>query len=138
MQLRRGQEVAGRACEVLCSQQGFANEIRRTIVCFMAVEVHVTGRVHVGRFGDFVKASRQWLQLRAARDSAPCRLLYALSGEMNTVRMVFVYPDLNSYVREETRDAADPEYAHVASEMPFVEGTVSIEVFRDAADQTDG
>jgi hypothetical protein len=44
---------------------------------------------------------------------------------MNVVRLVFSYPDLNRYEREEGRDASDPEYARVAGAMPFVEGTLS-------------
>ena len=91
----------------------------------MAVEVHVTGRVELGRFPEFVEASERWRQLRAERRSAPCRVLQGLSGEMNLVRLVFAYPDAAAYEAEEVRDAADPEYGRVASAMPFAEGTLS-------------
>src|SRR5512133_4351399 len=68
---------------------------------------------------------------RRARRAAECRLLQALSGEMNVVRLVFSYPDLNTYELEEARNAADPEYARVASAMPFVEGTLAYELYRE-------
>jgi len=50
---------------------------------------------------------------------------------MNIVRLVFSYPELNAYELEEGRDASDPEYARVAGEMPFVEGTLAYELYRD-------
>ena len=97
----------------------------------MAVEVHVVGRVELGRFGEFLAAAQPWLELRAARGRAPCRILQGLSGEMNFVRLAFTYPDLNAYEQEEAEDAADPEYARVAGAMPFVEGTLAYEIYRE-------
>ena len=93
--------------------------------------MHVTGRIELGRFGEFVQAAQAWRAFRRRRGSADCRILQALSGEMNAVRLVFEYPDLNTYEREEARDAADKEYAHVAAAMPFVEGTLSYEIYRE-------
>jgi hypothetical protein len=97
----------------------------------MGVEVHVVGRVALGRFAEFTPAAERWRAFRRSRDRADCRVLQALSGEMNVVRLVFSYPDLNTYELEEGRDAADPEYGRVAGEMPFVEGTLSYELYRD-------
>jgi hypothetical protein len=98
----------------------------------MPVEVHVTGRVALGRFAEFLEAAERWQEFRAARGAAACRVLSALSGEMNTVRLVFDYPDLNTFEREETRDAADPAYGKVAAAMPFVEGTLVYELYGTA------
>lgn len=98
----------------------------------MAVEVHVTGRVQLGRFGEFFEAATRWRAFRRERGAADCRILQGLSGEMNVVRLVFEYPDLNAFEREEARDAADPEYAEVAGAMPFVEGTLRYELYREA------
>jgi hypothetical protein len=97
----------------------------------MAVEVHVVGRVELGRFAEFIAAAERWREFRRARRAADCRLLQALSGEMNVVRLVFSYPDLNTYELEEARDAVDPEYARVAGGMPFVEGTLAYELYRE-------
>lgn len=97
----------------------------------MAVEVHVTGRVELGRFGEFTAALEPWTSYRASRGRAPVRVLQALSGPMNEVRMVFVYEDLGAYEREEREDAVDPEYARLASAMPFVEGTLEYTVYSE-------
>jgi hypothetical protein len=97
----------------------------------MAVEVHVVGRVELGRFAEFIAAAERWREFRRARRAAERRLLQALSGEMNVVRLVFSYPDLNTYELEEARDAVDPEYARVAGGMPFVEGTLAYELYRE-------
>src|SRR5512132_3287080 len=97
----------------------------------VAVEVHIVGRVALGRFAEFSGAADRWRAFRRARGAADCRLLQALSGEMNVVRLVFSYPDLNTYELEEARNAADPEYARVASAMPFVEGTLAYELYRE-------
>jgi len=59
----------------------------------MAIEVHVSGRVQLGHFAEFLEAAERWREFRAERGSASCIILQALSGEMNTVRLVFAYPD---------------------------------------------
>jgi hypothetical protein len=97
----------------------------------MAVEVHVSGRVQLGHFVEFLDAAERWRQFRSERGSASCKILQALSGEMNTVRLVFRYPDLNAYEKEEARDAGDSEYARVAAGMPFVDGTLAYEIYRE-------
>lgn len=95
------------------------------------VEVHVTGRVEVGRFAEFAEAAGRWLDYRAAKGDAPARILHGLSGEMNHVRLVFVYPDLAAYEAEESRDALDPEYARIAAGMPYVDGTLEYAIYRE-------
>jgi hypothetical protein len=97
----------------------------------MGVQVHVVGRVALGRYAEFTDAAERWRTFRQNRGAANCRILQGLSGEMNVVRLVFSYPDLNAYELEEGRDAADPEYARVAGEMPFVEGTLAYEIYRE-------
>ena len=104
----------------------------------MAVEVHVTGRVQLGRLGDVFGAAERWQEFRVGRGSASCRILQALSGEMNAVRLVFAYPDLNAYEEEEARDANDAEYARVAAAMPFVEGTLTYEIYRETEPSRQG
>jgi len=96
----------------------------------MAVEVHVAGRVQLGKLAEFFAAAERWQEFREGQGYARCRILHALSGEMNAVRLIFVYPDLNAYEQEEARTATDPEYARVAAAMPFVDGTLSYEIYR--------
>lgn len=95
----------------------------------MAVEVHVTGRIELGRFGEFVAALGPWAAYRAAQGRAPMRVYQALSGEMNGVRMVFEYRDLAAYEAEEREDAIDPEYGRLAGAMPFVDGTLAYAIY---------
>jgi hypothetical protein len=97
----------------------------------MPVEVHVTGRIMLGRFVEFVAAAEAWSRFRSDRGDADCRILQALSGEMNTVRLVFTYPDLTSYEREEARNSVDPEYGQTAGAMPFVADSLVYEIYRD-------
>lgn len=96
----------------------------------VAVEVHVTGRIEMGRFHEFMEAVRRWAECRSSKGGASGRVLHGLSGEMNHVRLVFEYPDLAVYEREEARDSADPEYARVAGAMPFVDGTIEYAIYR--------
>jgi len=96
----------------------------------VTVEVHVTGRVELGRFHEFIPAAQRWATYRSSTSGAAPRILQGLSGEMNHVRLVFEYPDLAAYEREEARDAADPEYARIAGGMPFVEGTLEYAIYR--------
>jgi hypothetical protein len=98
----------------------------------MSVEVHVTGRIVLGRFAEFAAAAEMWSRFRSDRGDADCRILQALSGEMNAVRLVFTYPDLNSYEREEARNSVDPEYGRIAGAMPFVADSLVYEIYRDA------
>ena len=95
----------------------------------MAVEVHVTGRVELGRFGEFVAALEPWISYRVAKGHAPVRVYQALSGQMNEVRMAFEYADLAAYEAEEREDAVDPEYARLAGAMPFVDGTLEYAIY---------
>lgn len=95
----------------------------------MAVEVHVTGRIETGRFGEFVRALEPWTAYRGKQGRAAVRVYQALSGPMNEVRMVFEYPDLAAYEAEEREDAVDPEYARLAGAMPFAEGTVEYAIY---------
>lgn len=55
-----------------------------------------------------------------------------LSGQMNAVRLVFTYPDLNAHEQEQARQRSRPNYARVAGAMPFVERTLAYEIYRQA------
>jgi hypothetical protein len=97
----------------------------------MGSEVHVQGRVAVGRMADFVEAVRRYTAYEAEHDYVQPKVLQGLSGPMNTVCLVYRYEELAGYERHEARAAEDREYARVASEMPFVDGTLSYSIYRD-------
>ncbi|MHB1613466.1 MAG: hypothetical protein ACYCXA_07675 [Actinomycetes bacterium] len=97
----------------------------------MAVEVHVTGRIQAGRFAEFLEAAERWRAYRGERGWALPRVLSGLSGEMNSVRLVFAYPDLGVFEREDAEESGDRDYAAVAMGMPF-EGPIVYTLYRDA------
>ena len=94
------------------------------------VEVHVEGRIAVGRLADFMEGVRTYCAYAETHGYARAHVLQGLSGAMNTVRLVYTYPDLAAYEADEARDAEDREYARVASELPFVDGTVTYTIYR--------
>jgi hypothetical protein len=96
----------------------------------MAVEVHVAGRIEGGRFAEFVEAAGRWSDYRRSTGYVEPRLLQGLSGEMNAVVLVFEYPDLGAYEREEERVLHDEEYVGLAMAMPF-DGPLHYSIFRE-------
>ena len=95
----------------------------------MSVELHVTGRIERGRFAEFSHSLTEWVAYREARGWARPRILQALSGEMNTVRMVFGYPDMAALEHQAAAEAEDAEYARIAMAMPF-EGPIDEAIYR--------
>lgn len=98
----------------------------------MPVEVHVAGRIETGRFAEFVVAAGRWSQYRVRAGYVQPRVLQGLSGEMNSVVLVFEYADLGEYEREEERVLADEEYVRLATAMPFA-GALHYSIFRELA-----
>jgi hypothetical protein len=93
------------------------------------VEVHVEGRIALGQLAEFTVGVRRYIDYLRQHDYVVPRVLHGLSGQMNTVRLVYTYPDLNGYERHEANSLADTEYAKAASGMPFVDGTITYSVF---------
>lgn len=91
----------------------------------------MTGRVERGRFAEFLEAADGWRAFREDRGWVVPEVLQGLSGEMNSVLLVFRYPDLAAYEREEEQGARDREYARVAMRMPF-EGPLRFRIYRRA------
>ena len=96
----------------------------------MAVEVHVEGRIIAGKLPEFVEAVQRYSAFAREHGYAVPRVLQGLSGPMNTVRLVYTYPDLSVYERDEARTASDREYGAVAMGMPFAEGTLTYAIYR--------
>ncbi len=96
----------------------------------MSVEVHVEGRILLGRMPDFMEAVGRYAEYARAHGHSVPRVLQGLSGEMNAVRLVFSYDDLNEYQRDEEVAATDRDYGEIASQMPFVDGTLAYSLYR--------
>ena len=97
----------------------------------MAIEVHVHARVESGGLADFNEAVRRYQEYASDHGYAVARVLFGLAGEMNTVRLVYHYDDLNGYEAHEARTLTDRDYAQVASQMRLVDGSVRYEVYRE-------
>jgi hypothetical protein len=96
----------------------------------MAVEVHVEGRVAAGRMPEFAGAVERYKAYAGENGYAVPEVLLALSGPMNTVRLVYRYEDLSMYDEHEFRAMTDVEYGKIAVAMGFVDGTISYSVYR--------
>ncbi len=98
----------------------------------MAVEVHMDGRIERGRWAEFLAALPEWFEYRRGKGWVVPAVLHGISGEMNSLRMVFRYANLSAYEREEAEVGRDRAYAQVAMKMPF-EGNLVFTIFREAA-----
>ena len=97
----------------------------------MAIEVHVQARVESGGLADFTEAVRRYQDYARSHGYAVARVLFGLAGEMNTIRLVYAYEDLNAYEAHEARTLTDRGYAEVAQQMRLVDGSVRYEVYRE-------
>lgn len=94
------------------------------------IEVHVEGRIEMGRLSEFDAGVRHYRDYLRAHDYVVPRVLHAMSGQMNTIRLVYQYPDVEGYLRHERNSMGDAGYAKAASGMPFVDGTLTYTVYR--------
>ncbi len=97
----------------------------------MGIMLHVTGRIETGQWADFLEAASRWREFRRARGWALLRVYGSLAGQMNTALLVFEYPDVATFEREDEAESADREYATVASAMPFA-GPIEYRLYREA------
>ncbi len=97
----------------------------------MSVSIHVRGEIEYGRLHEFMQAVETFKDYRKRKGYVVPQVYLGLSGPMNTVLMTYDYDDLKVYEEEETGTARDREYARIASKMPYLEGTIHYEVFRE-------
>ncbi len=97
----------------------------------MAIEVHVHGRVEPGQLAGFNEAVKRYQEYAESHGYAVPKVLFGLAGEMNTVRFVYSYEDLNAYEAHEVRTLTDRSYAEIAQQMGLVAGSVHYEVYRE-------
>ncbi len=98
----------------------------------MAVILHVRGEIRYGEWRHFREAAEKYREYRRSKKYIVPDLLLGLSGPMNTAVLVYRYEDARAFEREDRAIAADPEYGKVASQMPYREGTIVYELFREA------
>lgn len=99
------------------------------------IEVHVEGRIELGRLSEFRTGVRRYCDYLRAHDYAVPRVLHALSGQMNVIRLSYQYPDVEGYLRHEQNSMDDEDYAAAASGMPFVDGTLTYTIYHPLDDQ---
>jgi NIPSNAP len=96
---------------------------------YVTIQVHVEGVIERGRFAEFLETVENWCNYRKEQGLSVPQILIALSGAMNTVRLVLHYESLADYEHEEALVARDPDYVKVANTMPF-EGMLHLNIFK--------
>ena len=96
----------------------------------MAIEVHVQGQIEPGRLANFRQAVEHYRTYAHEHGYAEPKVLFGLSGKMNTIRLVYTYEDLNGYEEHEIRTLTDQEYAEMGQQLGFVNGSLRYEIYR--------
>jgi hypothetical protein len=97
----------------------------------MTVEVHVEGQIALGRMPEFAETIEQYKDYAKNHQYAVPRVLIGLSGAMNSVRLVYSFPDASGYEEQELRTLRDTEYGQVAGSLGFVDGTLVYSIYRE-------
>lgn len=97
----------------------------------MAAYLFSRGVVKQGHLHEFVRAVRALQDHRRKRAYCVPEVLYGLSGPMNTVLLRFAFPDLGRLEQEERELEADPEHAKMNNALPYVESSITYEIFLD-------
>jgi hypothetical protein len=98
------------------------------------VRLLVTGTVRYGHLQEYFEAVRRFMDYRRRKGYCVPQVFVGLSGGMNKVLMVFDYAAAKDWEYEQTRVNADGDYAHVATEMPYLEGSIRHELFQPIED----
>ena len=97
----------------------------------MPIEVHVEGRVVAGHMPRFADAVEQYKDYAKTHDYSVPSVLMGLSGEMNTVRLVYRFDSAAEYEDQEVRTLRDEDYGAIAGRMGFAEGTLRYSIYRE-------
>ncbi len=95
----------------------------------MAAVLMVKGTIQYGRLKEFSETVASFLECRRSKGWAVPEVLYGLSGPMNAVVLLFRYADLAGYEREILEAHKDTEYLRIASQMPYLEGSIAYELY---------
>jgi hypothetical protein len=97
----------------------------------MAVVLFVRGEVRYGEWRSFREAAEQYRSYRRTKGYVVPDLLLGLSGPMNTAVLVYRYASAEAFEHEDRTIADDPEYGKVASALPYRDGSIVYELFRE-------
>ena len=97
----------------------------------MTVEVHVEGQVAAGRMPQFAEAIEAYKDYAKTHDYAVPRVLLGLSGEMNTVRLVYDFDTAGDYEAQELRTLRDEEYGAIAGRLAFADRSLHYAIYRE-------
>jgi hypothetical protein len=87
--------------------------------------------VKQGKLHEFVRGIRAMQEHRRKRAYCVPEVMYGLSGAMNTVLLRFAFADLGKLEQEERELEADPEHARMNAALPYVDGSISYEIYLD-------
>ena len=96
----------------------------------MSVVLLVRGEITYGKWSDFLVAVRRYRDYRRKKGYVIPELLLGMSGPMNTALLVYRYSDAKVFEDEDLAVDQDSDYQKVASAMPYIEGTIHYELFR--------
>lgn len=97
----------------------------------MAAFLLCRGVVKQGHLHAFVRGMRALVEHRRRRAYCVPELMYGLSGPMNSVLLRFAFADLGKLEQEERELEADPDFARMNNALPYVEGSITYEIFLD-------
>ena len=97
----------------------------------MAAYLFSRGVVKQGHLHEFVRGVKKIIEHRRKRAYCVPEVLYGLSGPMNTVLLRFAFTDLGKLEQEERELEADPEFARMNSALPYVDGSITYEIYLD-------
>ena len=97
----------------------------------MSVVLLVRGEVTYGKWSDFLVAVRSYRDYRLKKGYVVPELLLGMSGPMNTALLIYRYSDAKVFEDEDLAVDQDSDYQKVASAMPYIEGTIHYELFRE-------
>lgn len=97
----------------------------------MTVILHVRGEIRYGEWRRFQDAVERYREYRRSKKYVVPDLLLGMSGPMNSAVLVYRYDDMRAFEAEDRAITDDPEYGKVASAMPYREGTIVYELYRE-------
>ncbi len=97
----------------------------------MTTVLLVRGEIRYGEWSRFRETVERYREYRREKGYVLPQLLTGLSGSMNTAVPVYRYESAQAFEDGSRAVDEDPQYGKVASEMPYREGTIVYELFRE-------